>query len=178
MCDNKPVILFPSSAQSISADGDAIFFMSLLNSRDISFVIGNQVLGAPLVYSLGIEPIPLAYLVIAPGGTVGHIGDAKLIPKEKPEIAVAYALAGQYMGMRFVYLEAGSGAPEPVSPTMIEAVKRACDIVLVVGGGIRTPEQAKTCRIAGADVVVTGTLVEEATDVEAVLTPLIMALKE
>ncbi|MCK4929107.1 MAG: geranylgeranylglyceryl/heptaprenylglyceryl phosphate synthase, partial [Methanosarcinales archaeon] len=109
-----PTILFPASAGGVSAQADAVFFMSLLNSRDVNYITTNQAMGAPLVKKYGIEPISMAYLIVEPGGTVGWVGDAKLIPQKKPAIAVAYALAGKYMGMHYIYLEAGSGADSPV----------------------------------------------------------------
>ncbi|AMQ17667.1 geranylgeranylglyceryl/heptaprenylglyceryl phosphate synthase [Thermococcus peptonophilus] len=163
---NLPVILFPGSHGGISKYADAIFFMSLLNSRNPFFITGAQALGAFQVKRYGIEPIPMAYLIIEPGETVGWVGDAKPIPRHKPKIAAAYALAGQYLGMRLVYLEAGSGAPQPVPPEMIGLVKRVIDVPLIVGGGIRTGEQARAAVKAGADIIVTGTAIEKAGSVE------------
>jgi len=157
-----PTILFPGSHGGISRYADAIFFMSLLNSRNPFFITGAQALGAFQVKRYGIEPIPMAYLIVEPGETVGWVGDAKPIPRHKPKIAAAYALAGQYLGMRLVYLEAGSGASQPVPPEMISLVKRVIDVPLIVGGGIRTEEQARTAIEAGADIVVTGTAIEKA----------------
>ncbi|WP_406660687.1 geranylgeranylglyceryl/heptaprenylglyceryl phosphate synthase [Methanolobus sp. ZRKC3] len=175
---DKPTILFPGSASGVSRHADAVFFMSLLNSRDISFITTNQMMGAPLVYKSGIEPISMAYLVVEPGGTVGWVGDAKLIPKKKPEIAVAYALAGKYLGMHYTYLEAGSGADEPVRPEMIGAVKHALgDNKLIVGGGIRDGNTAKQCALAGADMIVTGTVLEESSNVTAKIEELVSAIK-
>ncbi|AIU70758.1 geranylgeranylglyceryl phosphate synthase [Thermococcus eurythermalis] len=161
-----PVILFPGSHGGISKYADAIFFMSLLNSRNPFFITGSQALGAFTVKRYGIEPIPMAYLIIEPGETVGWVGDAKPIPRHKPKIAAAYALAGQYLGMRLVYLEAGSGAPQPVPPEMIALVKRVIDVPLIVGGGIRTKEQARQAVEAGADIIVTGTAIEKAGSIE------------
>jgi len=161
-----PVILFPGSHGGISKYADAIFFMSLLNSTNPFFITGAQALGAFQVKRYGIEPIPMAYLIIEPGETVGWVGDAKPIPQHKPKIAAAYALAGQYLGMRFVYLEAGSGASRPVPPEMISLVKRVIDVPLIVGGGIRTAKQAKAAVDAGADIVVTGTAIEKAGSIE------------
>lgn len=161
-----PVILFPGSHGGISKYADAIFFMSLLNSRNPFFITGSQALGAFTVKRYGIEPIPMAYLIIEPGETVGWVGDAKPIPRHKPKIAAAYALAGQYLGMRLVYLEAGSGAPQPVPPEMIALVRRVIDVPLIVGGGIRTKEQARQAVEAGADIIVTGTAVEKAGSIE------------
>ncbi len=109
-----PVILFPSSVAGLCENADAVFFMSLLNSRSTSYIVENQAMGAPLILRYGLEPIPMAYIIIEPGGTVGFVGDARLIPRKKPELAGAYALAAKFMGMRLVYLEAGSGADSPV----------------------------------------------------------------
>ncbi len=161
-----PIILFPGSHGGISRFADAIFFMSLLNSRNPFFITGAQALGAFHVKRYGIEPIPMAYLVVEPGETVGWIGDVRPIPRKKPKIAAAYALAGQYMGMRFVYLEAGSGAPEPVPPDMIRTVKRSIDVPLIVGGGIRSFDAARNAVEAGADIIVTGTAIEKAGSIE------------
>lgn len=173
-----PTILFPGSSAGLSRYADAVFFMSLLNSRDIGYIITNQVLGAPLVYMSDLEPISMAYLIVEPGGTVGWVGDAKLIPKQKPEIAVAYALAGKYLGMHYTYLEAGSGADNPISPEMIGAVKHVLGKnKLIVGGGIRDAKTAKICTSAGADMIVTGTIVEEVKDVTAKVAEIVSAIK-
>lgn len=157
---NLPVILFPASEAGISKQADAIFFMSMLNSRDPYFIMGAQRLGAPLVKQFKLETLPMAYLLVEPGGAAGRVGKADLIPRTKPELAVAYALTAQYLGMRFVYLEAGSGAAVPVPTNMVRAVRRATRATLIVGGGIKTPREAVECVKAGADVIVTGTIVE------------------
>lgn len=156
-----PVILFPNNVTGISRYADAIWFMSLLNSSDPYFLVGAQVLGAPLIKKFGLEPIPMGYLVIGEGSTVGVIGKATPIPPEKPELAVAYTLAAQYFGMRFVYLEAGSGVKQPVPIDMIRVVKSTTNIPLIVGGGIKNSEQAREIVQAGADIIVTGTVLEE-----------------
>jgi phosphoglycerol geranylgeranyltransferase len=176
---DKPTILFPGNASGVSKHADAIFFMSLLNSRDISYITTNQAMGAPVVYKSGIEPISMAYIIVEPGGTVGWVGDAKLIPKRKPELAVAYALAGKYLGMHYTYLEAGSGADSPITPEMIGAVKHVLgDNKLIVGGGIRDGETAKMCALAGADMIVTGTILEESSNVTAKIKELVSAIKK
>ena len=161
-----PVVLFPSCAGGLCGNADAVFFMSLLNSRNSNYLIDNQALGAPLVRRYGLESIPMAYILVEPGGTVAWVGDAKTIPRNKPEIAVAYALAGKYLGMRLVYLEAGSGADRSVPPTMVKSVKKALgSSLLVVGGGIRSGETARELAEAGADLIVTGTAVEKSEDI-------------
>ncbi len=155
-----PTILFPNNITGISCYADAIWFMSLLNSVDPYFLMGAQILGAPLVKKYGIEPISMGYIIVGEGGTAGVVGKAISVPYTKPELAAAHALAGQYLGMRFIYLEGGSGAAHPVPPEMISAVKHLLDIPLIVGGGIKTKEQAKVAASAGADIIVTGNLTE------------------
>ncbi|MHC1604707.1 MAG: phosphoglycerol geranylgeranyltransferase [Candidatus Methanofastidiosia archaeon] len=156
-----PVILFPGCAAAVSPYADAIFFMSFLNSRNPYFITKSQALGAFPVKIYQLEALPMAYLVIEPGMTVGFIGEAELLPRSKPRITAAYALAGKYLGMRFVYLEAGSGADFPVPNDMISLVRDAIDIPLIVGGGIRSAKQARAVVDSGADIVVTGTIAEE-----------------
>lgn len=156
-----PIILFPNNVTGISKYADAIWFMSLLNSLDPYFLTGAQVLGAPLVKKHGLEALPLGYIIVGKGGAAGIVGRAVPIPFTKPEVAAAHALAAQYFGMRFAYLEAGSGASQPVPPTMIRIVKHSINIPLIVGGGIRNSKQAETVVAAGADIVVTGNVIEE-----------------
>lgn len=156
-----PTILFPAGEAGVSRHADAIFFMSMLNSRDMYFVTGAQKLGAPVVKKFGIEPLPMAYLIVEPGGAAGRVGKADLIPRDKPATAAAYALAAQYFGMRLVYLEAGSGAEAPVPVEMVRAVREATETTLIVGGGIHTQQAAAERVKAGADIIVTGTLVEK-----------------
>jgi len=156
-----PVILFPNNVTGICRHADAIWFMSLLNSSDPYFIVGAQVLGAPLVMKFGLEPIPLGYIIVGEGGAASVIGRAFPIPFNKPELSVAHALAAEYLGMRFVYLEAGSGVKKSVPPNMIRMVRGAIGIPLIVGGGIKSAEQVKEIVQAGADVVVTGTVIEE-----------------
>jgi phosphoglycerol geranylgeranyltransferase len=155
-----PVILFPNNVTGISRYADAIWFMSLLNSVDPYFLMGAQILGAPLVKKYSLEPIPLGYIIVGDGGTAGVVGKAIPIPYNKFELAAAHALAGQYLGMHFIYLEAGSGAKNPVQPEMIRTVKHCIDVPLVVGGGIRSREQAVAAASAGADIIVTGNVLE------------------
>lgn len=157
-----PVILFPNNVTGISRYADAIWFMSLLNSVDPYFLVGAQILGAPMVKKYRLEPIPMGYIIVGDGGTAGVVGKAVPIPYNKPELAAAHALAGQYLGMRFIYLEAGSGARKPVPSGMIRAVKSYIDVPLIVGGGIKTRKQALTAAAAGADIIVTGNIVENA----------------
>jgi len=155
-----PTILFPNNITGISRHADAIWFMSLLNSVDPYFLIGAQILGAPLVKKYSLEPISMGYVIVGEGGTAGIVGKAIPVPYNKPELAAAHALAGQYLGMHFLYLEGGSGAKDPVPPEMIRTVRHYIDIPLIVGGGIKTREQALAAASAGADIIVTGNVIE------------------
>jgi len=177
-CD-LPVILFPANAGGLAESADAVFFMSLLNSRDVNYVTTNQAIGAPLVYKHGIEPISMAYIIIEPGGAAGWVGDARLIPRNKPKLAVAYALAAKYLGMHYIYLEAGSGADKPVPVEMVAAVKKAVGekIKVIVGGGIRDGLTARERVKAGADMICTGTIVEQVQDVKGKIEELVKAIK-
>ena len=173
-----PVILFPSSVAGLCENADAVFFMSLLNSRSPAYIIENQALGAPLILRYGLEPIPMAYIIIEPGGTVGFVGDARLIPRNKPELAAAYALAAKFMGMRMVYLEAGSGADSPVPAKMVALVKKLLgDVLLIVGGGVQSGSRAAELVAAGADLIVTGTGVEKSQDVTSFVSELTKSIR-
>lgn len=157
-----PVILFPNNASVVVSSVDAIWFMSLLNSRNPYYITRAQMLGAPRVKNYDVEPLPLGYIVVGEGGTVSLIGEVEPIPYERQDLVAAYALAAKYLGMRFVYLESGSGAREPAPASVIRLVKsEVSDMVTVVGGGIRTGDQAYSAARAGAQIVVTGTLLEE-----------------
>jgi len=173
-----PVILFPSGAKFLSRYADAMFFMSLLNSRNLDYVIREHVKGAQFVKQVGLETISMGYLIIEPGMTAGKVGEVDLIKKDDIGTAVGYALASQYLGMKFFYLEAGSGAPEPVSDEMVSAVKQNIDIPLVVGGGIRNIKEARKKAKSGADVIVTGTTLETENNLSVSLRKLIEAIEE
>ncbi len=172
-----PIILFPGNISGVTKYADAIFFMSLLNSSNPYWIIGAQALGAPIIKRMGIETLSMGYVVIEPGGTVGWVGDAKLIPRNKPEIAAAYALAADYLGMKFLYLEAGSGAGEHVPEEMIRKVKKAADLILIVGGGIKNKKDAAKVAKAGADIIVTGTVVENASNIKNKIKELVRGLR-
>jgi len=173
-----PVILFPSGAQFLSKHADAVFFMSLLNSRNLDYVIREHVRGAPFVKHSGIEPVSMGYVIVEPGMTAGKVGEVDLIKKDDIETAVGYALAAQYLGMDLFYLEAGSGSPEPVPNEMIAAVKKSISIPLVVGGGIRDAKTAREKAKAGADVVVTGTKLEKEKNLKEALSKIIKSIEE
>ena len=156
-----PVVIFPESPGALTPRADAVLFMSLLNSRNLDLVIRTHARAAPAVRSMNLEPIPMGYLVIAPGMKVGEVGQVDAIEREDLTGAAGYALAAQYLGMRFVYLEAGSGAPAPVPPEMVAAVRAAVQVPVIVGGGIRRGRDARALLAAGAQALVTGTVTEE-----------------
>lgn len=160
-CTLLPVILFPNNISGLASAADAIWFMSLLNSRNPYYITGAQMLAASTVNEFNLEPLPLAYLIVGEGGAAGIVGDATPLPFDKPEITASYALAAKFLGMRFVYLEAGSGAKLSVPPNFVSVVRKTVqDVVLVVGGGIRNGVIASQIVKAGADIVVTGTMIE------------------
>jgi phosphoglycerol geranylgeranyltransferase len=156
-----PVILFPGNVTGVVPGADAILFSSLLNSDNPYFISQAQALGAPNVLRFGLEPLPTAYIIIGEGTTVWHIGSARTIPFDKPGLAAMYALSAQFMGMRFVYLEAGSGAKSNVRPEMVAAVRKLFKGFLIVGGGIRNAHTAGEIVKAGADAIVIGTFIEK-----------------
>jgi len=161
-----PIILFPGNITGVSRYADAIFFMSLLNSSNPYWITGAQALGAPMIKKMGIETISMGYLVVEPGGTVAWVGDAKTIPRNKPDLAAAYAMAAEFMGMKLLYLEAGSGADQHIPKEMIQMVKKTTDTIVIVGGGIRSGEDSANVSAAGADIIVTGTVVENSSNIK------------
>ena len=156
-----PIILFPGNITGVVPDADAILFSSLMNSENPYFITQAQALGAPTVLKFGLEPLPTAYLVIGDGTSAWFVGSARGIPFDKPKIAAAYALAAQFLGMRFVYLEAGSGAKSTVTPEMVKTVRKTFGGFLIVGGGIKDVKIAKEIVKAGADAIVIGTFLEK-----------------
>jgi phosphoglycerol geranylgeranyltransferase len=174
---NVPTILFPGDVNGISSHADAIWFMSMLNSADPYFLTGAQIKGAPFIKKSGIEPISMGYVIVGDGGMAGKVGKANPVPYDNPQLAADHALAGQYLGMRFIYLEGGSGAAKPVPPKMISEVRKAIDITLIVGGGIRTKEQALAAASAGADIIVTGNITESS-DANEKISQIITAIKD
>ena len=161
-----PVIIFPGSHEQISPEADAIFFTSLISGRNPDYLIDEQVKGAPLVKQYNLESIPTGYMVVESGSltAVQYVSDSSPIPRNNEDIAVAHALAAQYLGMRLVYLEAGSGAHNPVPLSMIQAVKSAVDIPVVVGGGLKNPRNCSERVAAGASFVVVGNSLERKFD--------------
>lgn len=158
-----PVVIFPGDSTQVSSAADAILFLSLVSGRNPELLIGEHVKAAPVVRECGLEVIPVAYILIESGRmtSVQFMSQTLAIPRNKPEIAVAHALAGEYLGMRAVFLEAGSGARRHVPADMVEAVRGGVSLPVIVGGGISTPEIAGRMVRAGASFVVTGDIVEK-----------------
>ena len=158
-----PVILFPGNINQLTPHVDAVYYLSVISGRNPQFLIGDQVQAAPVVRELKIEPISTAYMLIESGRvtTAEFVSGSKPIPRDKDEIAMAHALAAEYLGFKLIYLEAGSGAQYSVTPRMVKAVSSYTDVPIIVGGGIHTPEEAATLVKAGASFVVTGNVLED-----------------
>ena len=159
-----PVVLFPGGSHALSPAADAITFMMLMNSTDRRFLVGEQLRGAPYLDKFGVDALPTGYLVCHPGGKVGEVGSADLLMPDDVDLVKAYSLTAAMYGFKLLYLEAGSGANKQVNPELIKSARTTDGLTIIVGGGIRTPEQAKLAAESGADWVVTGTLTEDATD--------------
>jgi putative glycerol-1-phosphate prenyltransferase len=161
-----PVVIFPGSLFQISSTADAILFLVLVSGRNPDHLIGNQVTAAPLLRSSGLEAIATAYMLVDGGSMTSaeFMSNTKPLPRNKPDIAVAHAMAAEFMGMKLLYFDAGSGADNPVSDEMIRGVARHSSLPIIVGGGIRTPEAAHDKARAGASFIVTGNITEEKRD--------------
>lgn len=173
-----PVVLFPGNIATFSAYADAVYFMSLLNSRNTYWVSSVQTLGAPLLFEMKMEPLPIGYILVEPGGTAGWVGEANLVPRNKPKIAAALALAGQYSGKRIIFTDAGSDAFAPIPSKMVFAVAKVIDVPYLVAGGIKTPEQAEEIIKAGADWVQIGTVAERTKDVKETISKFVKKIKK
>ena len=174
---NIPLLLFPSTTYQLTDQADAVLFLSLISGRNAELLIGKQVEATPLLRNLAIEVIPTGYLLIDGGvaTTASYISNTNPIPNNKPEIAATTALAGQYLGLQVIYLDAGSGASVSVPYNMIKKVRQSCDTPLIVGGGIRTAEQAYQACLSGADLIIIGTAFEEDT---TILISMVKAVKK
>ena len=159
---NLPVIIFPGSYTQITSDADAILYTSLISGRNPQYLIDEQVKGAPFIKAAGLEAIPTGYMLIESGPltSVQFISGSLPIPRTKPDIACAHALAAQYLGMQLVYLEAGSGAGQPVPVEMVQAVAGTIEVPILVGGGLHTPNDCAARVEAGASFIVMGTRLE------------------
>ncbi len=158
-----PVIIFPGSVTQVSRNADALLFLSLVSGRNPNYIIGEQVKAAPVIKAFGLEVIATGYMLVESGCVTSaeFMSNTRPIPRDKPDIAKATALAAQYLGMKLVYLEAGSGARQPVPDEMIHEVAHYVSIPVIVGGGIRRPEEARSKVESGAAFVVTGNVLEK-----------------
>ncbi len=161
-----PTILFPGSPMQVDERADAVLFLSLISGRNAELLIGQQVLSAPFLHKSSLEVISVGYMLVDGGvpTTVSYMSNTLPIPADKPEIAMATALAGEMLGLKTLYLDAGSGAHHPVSEAMIRKVRKHTTVPLIVGGGIRKPEWAWASAQAGADVIVVGNAVEKSAE--------------
>ncbi|MFT7436059.1 MAG: phosphoglycerol geranylgeranyltransferase, partial [Psychromonas sp.] len=161
--ENIPKIIFPGNGLNINKKADGILLLSLLSGRNADFLIGQHVVAAPALKRSGLEILPTAYLLIDGGKqtTASYMSGTTPIPNNKPDIAVATAMAGEMLGLGLIYLDAGSGANSPVKPEMIEAVKRNINLPIIVGGGINTADKARQAYEAGADLIVVGNATEK-----------------
>ncbi len=155
-----PVVLFPAAANAFSSAADGITFMMLMNSTTPKFLIEEQLKGAMPIKQANVTPISMGYVVCAPGGKVGEVGQANLITENDIDLITSYAICAESYGFSTIYLEAGSGANQAVSPELIRAVRNSCNLTLLVGGGIRDGKSASIAVDAGADWIVTGNLTE------------------
>jgi len=160
---NIPVILFPGSPSQISKYADALLYLSLISGRNPELLIGQHVVSAPVVKKSGLEIMPTGYMVIDGGAptTVSYISNASPLPSDKNEIAMCTAMAGEMLGMKLIYMDAGSGAKKAISESMIQKVSSCIDVPLIIGGGITTAEKAYLNCKAGADVIVVGNAIEK-----------------
>lgn len=158
-----PVILFPGSPDQITPKADALLYLSLISGRNPELLIGQHVISAPFVRQSGLELIPVGYMLIDGGTptTVSYISNTNPIPSNKNDIAACTAMAGEMLGLKLIYMDAGSGAKHAIPSEMIKEVAKYIQIPLVVGGGITTPEKAKENCLAGADIIVVGNAVEK-----------------
>ena len=165
-----PVVLFPGNIATLTKHADAVYFMSLLNARNPYWITQAQMLSAPIIKQMGVEPLPVGYIVVSPGGTVGWVGDANLVPREKPRIAAALALAGEYLGNRFIVTDAGSNpqlqGSGPVPTEMVRAVKSVVSVPYIVAGGIRDKDSLINTIRSGADGIQIGTAIEGSNQVK------------
>ena len=157
---DKPVILFPGNINQI-CKADAILFLSLISGRNPEYLIGQHVVGAPIIKQLEMESISTGYILMGNPSSTSYVSNTNPIPANKPDIAMATALAGEMLGNKVIYIDAGSGASEPISKEAIESVSNTIDIPLIIGGGIRSYEEAKLALDSGANCIVIGNAAED-----------------
>jgi phosphoglycerol geranylgeranyltransferase len=174
-----PVVLFPGNISTVTKYADAVYFMSLLNSRNPYWISEAQMLAARTVRRMGIEALPVGYIVIAPGGTVGWVGDAKLVPRDRPQIAAGLALAAEMSGFRFVLTDCGSNPKDGHMPLgMVSAVAKSITVPYIAAGGIRTPKEAASVIAAGAGAVQVGTALQSGNNLKRRVESMVRAIRE
>ena len=158
-----PLILFPGNGSHIHPNADAILFLSLISGRNADLLIGNHVHSAPLIRKMNLETIPTGYMLVESGRltTAQYMSGSLPIPHDKPDVAMATAIAGEMLGLKAIYMDAGSGAQIPISEKMIQQVKANISVPLIIGGGIRDTEAAIKAANAGADIIVVGNAIED-----------------
>lgn len=158
-----PALLFPGSPSQVSKYADALLYLSLISGRNPELLIGQHVVSAPVIRQSGLEIMSTGYMVIDGGAptTVSYISNAAPLPADKNEIAMCTAMAGEMLGMKLIYMDAGSGAKTPITESMIEKVANCIDVPLIIGGGITDPEKAYLNCKAGADIIVVGNAIEK-----------------
>ncbi|MBS1951966.1 MAG: Phosphoglycerol geranylgeranyltransferase [Cytophagales bacterium] len=161
-----PVVLFPGSVMQIDSSADAILFLSLISGRNPDLLIGQHVIAAPILKNTQLEILPTGYMLINSGKTtsVAYISNTTPIPEDKYSLAACTALAGEMLGLKLIYLDAGSGAEREVNAKMIATVRKSIDVPLIVGGGINTAQKAVRVLEAGADLIVIGNALEKSPD--------------
>ncbi len=179
---DTPLVLFPGNIATLTRYADAVYFMSLLNARNPYWITQAQMLSAPIIRHLKIEPLPVGYIVVEPGGTVGWVGDANMVPREKPKIASALAVAGEYLGNRFIITDVGSN-PQlqnsgPVPPEIIREVKISITVPYIVAGGINSLDALRNTFQSGADIVQIGTALERSSKAKDIAQSFAKIVKE
>jgi putative glycerol-1-phosphate prenyltransferase len=177
---SKPVVLFPGNPLHIDSSADSLLLLSLISGRNPEFLIGQHVIAAPLLKKSGLEILPTGYILVDSGTqtTVSYISNTTPLPHDKPGVAACTAMAGEMLGLKLIYLDAGSGARCPVSPDMIAAVRVAVDVPIIVGGGINSGEKAYEALRAGADMIVVGNGLENNPDLLPELSNVVQQLNQ
>ncbi|MEJ2003995.1 MAG: geranylgeranylglyceryl/heptaprenylglyceryl phosphate synthase [Cyclobacteriaceae bacterium] len=172
-----PVVLFPGSTMQIDKNADAILFLSLISGRNPELLIGQHVVAAPILKNSGLEVLPTGYMLISNerNSSVAYMSNTSPIPTDKHSVAASTAMAGEMLGLKAIYMDAGSGASEVIPPRMISAVRKNINIPLIVGGGINTIEKARKALDSGADVLVIGNAIEKNPDLMIGVSELIYA---
>ncbi|MFO8051108.1 MAG: geranylgeranylglyceryl/heptaprenylglyceryl phosphate synthase [Thermoplasmatota archaeon] len=175
---DTPLVIFPTTHAVLSRWADAVFYISLMNSNNVDFVVREAAKASLKLCEMELEVLPVGYLVFAPGMTVGRVGDVDLIERDDMQTAMGYAKSAELFGMSYCYMEGGSGVEEPIPYDMISAVGSILDIPIIIGGGIRDPDTASGLVNAGADMIVTGNMMEQSGDLAKAVREMILKMEE